>query len=303
MTWARKNFVEKVWEWKEKSGNTITTQMRRMGDSVDWSREYFTMDDKLSKVGHRDLRAAVRAGPDLPRQAPGELGPGAADRRVATWKWRARRKTARSGTSPTRWPMAQRLADRGHHPPRDHAGRRGRDGAPRGRALPAPDRPDGEAAAVRPPDPGDCRRLRGQGVRHRRGQGHARARPERLRRRPAPPAADDRRADAGRHDQRQRARQIPRPGPLRGPQGGGRRPRSAGPAGRDQEAQADGAALRPHRPGGRAHADRPVVRRHEQGQRQDPTGKSIAQKAIDAVDSRRSDASCPRTGSTPTTSG
>lgn len=47
---ARKNFVSKVWEWKEKSGNTITTQMRRMGDSVDWSREYFTMDDKLSSV-------------------------------------------------------------------------------------------------------------------------------------------------------------------------------------------------------------------------------------------------------------
>ena len=47
---ARKNFVSKVWEWKEQSGNTITQQMRRMGDSVDWKREYFTMDDKLSKV-------------------------------------------------------------------------------------------------------------------------------------------------------------------------------------------------------------------------------------------------------------
>jgi len=47
---ARKNFVSKVWEWKEKSGNTITTQMRRMGDTVDWSREYFTMDPKLSKT-------------------------------------------------------------------------------------------------------------------------------------------------------------------------------------------------------------------------------------------------------------
>jgi valyl-tRNA synthetase len=47
---ARKNFIAKVWEWKEQSGNTITTQMRRMGDSVDWSREYFTMDPKLSKV-------------------------------------------------------------------------------------------------------------------------------------------------------------------------------------------------------------------------------------------------------------
>ena len=47
---ARKNFVSKVWEWKEQSGNTITQQMRRMGDSVDWTREYFTMDEKLSKV-------------------------------------------------------------------------------------------------------------------------------------------------------------------------------------------------------------------------------------------------------------
>ena len=47
---GRKNFAARVWEWKEKSGNTITTQMRRMGDSVDWSREYFTMDDKLSRV-------------------------------------------------------------------------------------------------------------------------------------------------------------------------------------------------------------------------------------------------------------
>ncbi|WP_394791535.1 valine--tRNA ligase [Rhodoferax sp.] len=47
---GRKNFVSKIWEWKEQSGNTITTQMRRMGDSVDWSREYFTMDPKLSKT-------------------------------------------------------------------------------------------------------------------------------------------------------------------------------------------------------------------------------------------------------------
>jgi valyl-tRNA synthetase len=47
---GREKFAAKVWEWKQQSGNTITTQMRRMGDSVDWSHEYFTMDDKLSKV-------------------------------------------------------------------------------------------------------------------------------------------------------------------------------------------------------------------------------------------------------------
>jgi valyl-tRNA synthetase len=47
---GRKNFVAKVWEWKEQSGSTITHQMRRMGDSVSWAHEYFTMDEKLSKV-------------------------------------------------------------------------------------------------------------------------------------------------------------------------------------------------------------------------------------------------------------
>ncbi|MBI5275511.1 MAG: valine--tRNA ligase [Burkholderiales bacterium] len=47
---GRPAFVKKVWEWKVQSGNTITTQMRRMGDTVDWSREYFTMDEKLSKI-------------------------------------------------------------------------------------------------------------------------------------------------------------------------------------------------------------------------------------------------------------
>ncbi|WP_298010199.1 valine--tRNA ligase [uncultured Aquabacterium sp.] len=47
---GRKNFVARIWEWKEQSGSTITQQMRRMGDSVSWEHEYFTMDDKLSKV-------------------------------------------------------------------------------------------------------------------------------------------------------------------------------------------------------------------------------------------------------------
>jgi valyl-tRNA synthetase len=47
---GRKNFVAQVWDWKASSGATITRQMRRMGDSVSWSHEYFTMDDKLSAV-------------------------------------------------------------------------------------------------------------------------------------------------------------------------------------------------------------------------------------------------------------
>ena len=45
---GREKFLDKVWEWKEQSGSTITGQMRRMGASTDWSREYFTMDEKMS---------------------------------------------------------------------------------------------------------------------------------------------------------------------------------------------------------------------------------------------------------------
>ncbi|HRO61978.1 MAG TPA: class I tRNA ligase family protein, partial [Burkholderiaceae bacterium] len=47
---GRERFVERVWEWKQESGSTITRQMRRMGASTDWSLEYFTMDPKLSEV-------------------------------------------------------------------------------------------------------------------------------------------------------------------------------------------------------------------------------------------------------------
>jgi valyl-tRNA synthetase len=47
---GRERFLEKVWEWKAESGGTITQQLRRMGSSVDWSRERFTMDDGLSNA-------------------------------------------------------------------------------------------------------------------------------------------------------------------------------------------------------------------------------------------------------------
>lgn len=47
---GREKFLEKVWEWKEQSGGNITRQIRRLGSSVDWSRERFTMDDGLSEA-------------------------------------------------------------------------------------------------------------------------------------------------------------------------------------------------------------------------------------------------------------
>lgn len=47
---GREAFVERIWDWKEQSGNTISQQLRRMGSSLDWSRERFTMDEGLSKA-------------------------------------------------------------------------------------------------------------------------------------------------------------------------------------------------------------------------------------------------------------
>ena len=46
---GREQFTEKVWEWKQQSGGTITNQVRRLGASADWPREYFTMDERMSK--------------------------------------------------------------------------------------------------------------------------------------------------------------------------------------------------------------------------------------------------------------
>src|SRR5258706_492003 len=47
---GREKFLERVWQWKERSGNTIVQQMRRLGASVDWTRERFTMDPGLSRA-------------------------------------------------------------------------------------------------------------------------------------------------------------------------------------------------------------------------------------------------------------
>ena len=54
---GRETFIERVWDWKEKSGATITQQMRRLGASCDWSRERFTMDEPLGRlVAHTFVR-------------------------------------------------------------------------------------------------------------------------------------------------------------------------------------------------------------------------------------------------------
>ncbi|HET7222360.1 MAG TPA: valine--tRNA ligase, partial [Rhodanobacteraceae bacterium] len=59
---GREKFVERVWQWKQESGSTITQQMRRLGASVDWSRERFTMDEGLSAAVRKVFIEWYRAG-------------------------------------------------------------------------------------------------------------------------------------------------------------------------------------------------------------------------------------------------
>ena len=47
---GREAFVARVWDWKQHYGGTILQQMKRLGASVDWSREYFTMDERMSRA-------------------------------------------------------------------------------------------------------------------------------------------------------------------------------------------------------------------------------------------------------------
>ena len=77
---GREKFVERVWQWKAESGGTITQQLRRLGASLDWPRERFTMDDGLSVAVREGVRRPVPGRADLSRPAPGELGSEAADR-------------------------------------------------------------------------------------------------------------------------------------------------------------------------------------------------------------------------------
>ena len=123
---SRDAFVERVWAWKDQSGGTIERQMRRLGASVDWSRERFTMDPDLS-------RAVIEAFVRLHEQGLIYRG-----KRLVNWDPVLRTALSdlevlseeengtavASALSASRW---QRPSGGRHHAPRDHAGRcRGR---------------------------------------------------------------------------------------------------------------------------------------------------------------------------------
>ena len=186
---GREAFVERVWQWKANSGGRILGQMRRLGDSVDWSRERFTMDEGLSRAVQTIFKRL--------------FDDGLIYRAERIINWCPRCMTALSDIEvdhaddegelvSIRYGDGDGLGRGRHHPGRDHARRHGRGRAPGRPALRRPGRPGGRAAADRPAHPGRGRPACRPGVRHRGGQGDARARSRRLRDRPPPrPAQPD----------------------------------------------------------------------------------------------------------------
>ena len=118
----REEFLAKVWEWKAYSGGTITSQLRRLGASCDWSRERFTMDEGLSRAVLKVFVDLYKAGPDLQGQPAGQLGSQDADGDL-----RPRGRIARGQGQPLVLPLSDRGQRRAHRrgddPARDHAGR------------------------------------------------------------------------------------------------------------------------------------------------------------------------------------
>ena len=185
---GRDAFVERVWAYVRETGAAILEQLKA-------HRQLGRLVPHLLHAGRgalarraRGVRPAVRARARLPGPLHHQLVPAlphrALQRRGGEGGGRGQ---ALAPALPAR--RRRRARHRGHHPARDHAGRHRRRGAPGRRALPAPGRPRAAAAGGGPPHPDRRRRGGGPGVRLRRREGHAGARPGRLRDRPPARAA------------------------------------------------------------------------------------------------------------------
>ena len=131
---GREAFTERVWEWKRQYGSAITDQMRRLGASVDWSREYFTMDDRLNVAVKEAFvrlyeQGLIYRGSYIVNWDP--IQQTAVSDLEVTHEDRARQALPH----PLSLRRRHRLHRRRHHAPRDHAGRHRRRRQPERRAL------------------------------------------------------------------------------------------------------------------------------------------------------------------------
>ncbi len=102
---GREAFTERVWCWRKLYGGAILDQMKRLGASVDWQREYFTMDDRLSVAVKSTSRASSIAEPTSSTGTPASRPPS------QTSKSSTKNASARSTTSAIRWQTAPCLME------------------------------------------------------------------------------------------------------------------------------------------------------------------------------------------------
>ena len=223
-TLGREEFVRRVWAWKEESGGAIVNQLKRLGASCDWSRERFTMDPGLSRAVVKVFVELYRAGLIYKDKRLVNWDP-KFQTAIPIWRWcRSRRPVLmgrrqsgeavrwwRSPRSSTRTQtgtciislspdgagqgLRQGLHRRRNDAARDDAGRHWRRRTSHGSALRRVNQGqgDGDAAARRPRDPDRGGRVFRSNEGHGRGQDHARARLQRLRRRQAALSTADQR--------------------------------------------------------------------------------------------------------------
>jgi hypothetical protein len=177
---GREAFLRHVWEWKAQSGGTITRQLRRLGASLDWKRERFTMDEGLSAAVRETFVSLHRDGLIYRDKRLVNWDPSCRPR-SPTWRWRAARCAGTSGTCATRWKASRAASSWSPRRGRNHA-RRHR----RSLCIPrTPASPTSWASAWCCRwwafDPGGRRRLLRPGEGQRRRQDHPRARLQRLR--------------------------------------------------------------------------------------------------------------------------
>ncbi len=257
---GRKNFVAQVWDWKKTSGATITQQMRRMGDSVSWKHEYFTMDEKLSTVVTETFvrlydEGLIYRGKRLVNWDP-VLKSAVSDLEVESEEedgqlWLIRYPLVDGGGA----------AGGGDHAARDDARRHRADGAPRRRAL--CQRSSASACSCRCTGR-EIPVIADAYVDREFGTGVVKVTPAHdhndyaVGQRHGLPMIGVLTLDATINDNAPQAyRGLDRFAARKQSRG---RPGGAGPARRDTQAQAHGAALRAHRADRRADAHRPVVR-------------------------------------------
>ena len=187
---GREAFTERVWQWREQYGGTIVEQFRRLGASLDYADERFTMDEQYVRAVLRVFVALYEKGYVYRDSYMVNWDPGL---RSAISDLEVEQRTRRGHALQDRLPARGRL--RLDHDRDGAAGddpRRHRDrGASGRRALHAPDRRARDPAARRPPAADHRRRVRRPRVRHGRAEDHAGPRPERLRDRPRARARRD----------------------------------------------------------------------------------------------------------------